>query len=448
MRFPSIIVGFFALIFASGLAVAAPACDDVLAPGHAFNNYKKVWRQLKAGAEPASVRDIACFLPGGVDGLDAAGAYRLLITTSFNANVLHDYLSRQAEVVLQTIRDLGRRGSGQLAWNGGYISEAALTAYEKTGDRRFLDLFVSYFDQVLGLRDSERGYGDEYHRRITTSWGEYRDVPWFWLNPFKTGAWVSHITYAARITYPATKFAVIVSKDPALASYRPAADRFVEATKSAIANFDSDRFRIPGTDMDWYNRPMTGGPEATNHIHTLGSVLINLYALTGDEDFKKRADDILKIFEAGVTTEDDGTVHWKYFPYFADQSIGNNGREYSERIWKASQTVPFIYRAYAAGYDVPDKLVRAITDTFLKYIVQNNEVIGNLSPTGSKSLGEGDDELTRLSGIVTWLEFSDYEPEIAVRIRQVIGARPDLFPDGWFESPNSARGYAFFLQRP
>ena len=109
--------------------------------------------------------------------------------------------------------------------------------------------------------------------------------------------------------------------------------------------------------------------------------------------------------------------------------------------------MPLIYRAYAAGFDVPESLVRAITDTFLRYIVRDNEVIGNVSPTESEPIDEEDDNLSRLSGIVTWLEFSDYEPEIAVRIRELVGARPDLFPRGWFESPNSARGYAFFLGR-
>ncbi|MCB1496667.1 MAG: hypothetical protein KDJ86_12835 [Bauldia sp.] len=447
MRAPVLLLGFVLLLVGSGSALAASDCDDALAPGHAYETYRTVWRKLKKGAEPRSVEHLGCFLPDGTAGLDADGAYRLLITTAFDANVLYDYLEAQAEQVLRTTRNLGQRRGGQLAWNGGYVCEAALTAYQQTGDRRFLDLFVTYFNGVLDLRDSELGYGDEYHRRIMAAWGEYRELPWFWADPLRQGAWLAHITHTARITYPASKFAVIVKNDPALAAYKPDADRFIAATRTAIAEFDDDRFPIEGTDMDWYARPVTGGPEATNHIHTLGSVLVNLFLLDGDEDAAKRVRDILKIFEAGVTTEADDTVHWKYFPYFADQSIGNNGLEYSERIWKASQTVPLIYRAYAAGFDVPESLVRAITDTFLRYIVRDNEVIGNVSPTESEPIDEEDDNLSRLSGIVTWLEFSDYEPEIAVRIRELVGARPDLFPRGWFESPNSARGYAFFLGR-
>ncbi|MCB1489157.1 MAG: hypothetical protein KDJ88_17090 [Bauldia sp.] len=445
MRVPALFLGLVILFAGSGGALAASQCDDALAPGKAYETYRAVWRKLKNGTDPKAVAHVECFLPGGVDGLDAAAAYRLLITTSFDANVLYDYLKEQADQVLETVRNVGQKRGGQLAWNGGYVCEAALTAYQQTGDRRFLDLFVSYFDSVLDLRDSELGYGDEYHRKITQAWGEYRDVPWFWGAPFRQGAWISHITHAARITYPASKFAVIVKDDPALAAYKPDADRFVAATKAAIAEFDVDRVPIEGTDMDWYIRPVTGGPEATNHVHTLGSVLVNLFLLDGDKETEKRVDDILAIFEKGVTTEPDGTVHWKYFPYFADQNIGNNGLEYSERIWKASQTVPLIYRAYAAGFDVPESLVRAITDTFLRYIVRDNEVIGNVSPTESEQLDDENEKLSRLSGIVTWLEFSGYEPEIAVRIRELVGARPDLFPRGWFESPNSARGYAFFL---
>ena len=68
----------------------------------------------------------------------------------------------------------------------------------------------------------------------------------------------------------------------------------------------------------------------------------------------------------------------------------------------------------------------------------------NLSPIDSRDV-DADEEGGHLDGIVTWLELAAYEPEIADRIRHVVAARPDLFPDAWFGSTNSARGYAYFL---
>ncbi|MCP4385652.1 MAG: hypothetical protein GY798_30300, partial [Hyphomicrobiales bacterium] len=114
------------------------------------------------------------------------------------------------------------------------------------------------------------------------------------------------------------------------------------------------------------------------------------------------------------------------------------------RIWKASQTVPFIYRAFAAGYEVPEPLIEAIVRTFLTHVVRGDRILRNLSPIESREV-EADQEGGHLDGIVTWLELAAYEPEIADRIRHIFAARPDLFPGGWFGSTNSARGYAHFL---
>lgn len=424
--------------------VQAACDDDALAPGHAYATYNAVWEALKAGDEPQSIANVGCFLPGDLAGLDPKEAYRQFVTTAFYPNVLYDYLKAEMDRNLKVVRDQGHYREGSLAWNGAYLDETAMTAYDKTGDRRFLDLFVAYFDEVLKLRDSELGYVDAYHGRVTKSWGEYRKT-WSWTAPLVTGIWVTHITHAARITYPATRFALIVHNDPALEAYRADADRFVEASRAALAEFDDDRFRIADTDWDWFNRPMTGEPEPTNHVHTYASVLVNLYALTGDEQLKTQINDIVAVFEKGVRWEPDGTVSWKYLPYFAKKGRGgNNQKEYSEPLWKASQTAPFIYRAYAAGLDVPEDLVKAITQTFLQHTLHKNRVTRNLTSKESKALDE-EDPLNRASGIVTWLEYSAYDPQIADRIRDVYGTRPDIFPYGWFESGNSARGYAFFL---
>jgi hypothetical protein len=435
-------VSFLALllVFLPIRTSQAASCDDVLAPGHAYSNYNAVWEELKDGHEPQSIENIDCFLPGDLTGIGSEVAYRRFISTSFYPNVPYDYLKQAADETLRKARKQGQHREAELAWNGGYTAEAALTAYRKTGDRRFLDLFVTYFDGVLKLRDSELGYVDDYHGRVMKSWGEYRGGS----SPKAPGKWVAHITHAARITYPATEFALIVRNDPALVAYRDDADRFVEATKDALAEFEEDRFRIEGTDWYWFRRPMSGEAEATNHIHTYGSLLLNLYALTGDEQLKQRIKDIIEVFEKGVRWEPDGTVSWKYLPYFSNRGAGSNQKEYSERLWKASQTVPFLYRAYAAGFDVPASLIKAITTTFLTYTLHDNQIMRNLTSKHSRPLTRND-PLERVSGIVTWLEYSDYDPEIADRIREVVGVRPDLFPDGWFESANSARGYAFFL---
>jgi len=419
------------------------SCDKVLAVGHAYKNYQAVWKQLKSGADPKAIQNIGCFIAVS-DGLDAASAYQRLIATSFDRNVLYDYLVEQEPAVFKLASN---SYSETLAWRGGYLAETAITAYQRTKDRRFLDFFVGYFDKVLSLRDSERGMTDVYHGRIMASWGEYRPAfVWIGPVPLTMNLWVAHITHAARIALAASEFIRIVMGDPALADYKPTAERYLKATVTALAEFEQDRAPIPGTSITWYTRPFTGEPEPTNHLHTLGSVYINLVAATGDETMKKRVDDLIRVFEQSVQTADDGTVYWQYFPYFADQTVGANGREFSERLWKASQTAPFLYRAYAAGYPVPESLIKAMANTFLTHIVRDDQVLRNVSPVQSGPIQPDDKLLSHLAGIVTWLEFSNYQPAIAGRIASLVGARPDLFPGGWFVSTDMARGYAFLLR--
>lgn len=420
------------------------SCDKVLAVGHAYKNYQAVWEQLKSGADPKTVKNLGCFILVS-DGLDAKSAYQRLIATSFNANVLYDYLVEQEPAVFKLA---GNSYSETLAWRGGYLAETAITAYQRTKDRRFLDFFVNYFDKVLSLRDSERGMVDDYHDRVMASWGEYRPAfVWIGPVPLTMNLWVAHITHAARITLAASEFIRIVTGDPALADYKPMAERYLKASLAALAEFEQDRAPIPGTGITWYTRPFTGEPEPTNHLHTLGDVYINLVAATGDETMRSRVDDLIEVFKHSVQTAADGTVYWQYLPYFTSETVGANGREFSERLWKASQTAPFLYRAYAAGYPVPESLIRAMATTFLTHIVHNDQVQRNVSPVQSGPVQPNDKLLSHLAGIVTWLEFSNYEPAIAGRITDLVGARPDLFPGGWFASTDMARGYAFLLGR-
>ena len=243
-------------------------------------------------------------------------------------------------------------------------------------------------------------------------------------------------------------FAAIVENDPALVEYQADADAFINAVEEALSEFDEDCQPVSALDGGcWYVRPMTGKPEATNHLHTLASVLLLLSVMDADSAgaYRNEVERIISIFEKGVAYEDDGTVHWRYFPYFAEQ-IGNNGAEFSERVWKASQTAPLIQRADELGFDVPAGLAEAIARTFLTHILSDNQVMRNVTSIESSPIDPEDGHLNHLHGLVTWLEYAERDPEVAERIRTVVGARPDLFKKGWFGSANIARGYAYFLE--
>ena len=298
--------------------------------------------------------------------------------------------------------------------------------------------------------------------RVMKSWGETRR---FQSKPTKLQRfeengpekWVSHVTHAARIGQAPARFARLVADDPTLSDYQPAARTFLVAIAEALTEFNEDcvslrRFVRKSqftTDGCWYRRPMDGRPEPTNHIHDLGEVLIELENIDKSQIELELAISIQQeynIFKEEIKEFDDGTVYWKYYKLFSTEEYNCNRSQHSKCIWKASQTIRFVYRAYDGGYDAPESLISAIARTFLTHVIRRDQVIGNLSPIESQELNASDEKARHIHRIVSWLRLAEYEPEIADRVRHLVAARPDLFKGGWLSSPNSSRGFAHFLE--
>lgn len=132
---------------------AGEPCEAALAVGSAYLNYEKVRQALASGVSPTNIPNANCFINGDLSNLDADEAYRRFITDSFQSNVLYDFLSKRLFDILEADKRMGQTRRSELARPGGYAAEAAITAYRRTGESRFLDIFVAYFDGILARRD-------------------------------------------------------------------------------------------------------------------------------------------------------------------------------------------------------------------------------------------------------------------------------------------------------
>lgn len=421
-------------------------------PNPTWHEYQRICTDLQNGAKPSDVPNLSRFLDQDISRLSTDTAYQLLMTSSFEADVLFEFLSKELEAVVaaETSKAASTAESQKqrLAWVGGWGAEAVLTAYKRTAQARFLDLFVTYFESALKLRDSERGLYDHYHNRIMQTWGVETGIG---------NERAASIVLAGRIVYPATEFARIVQGNPLLESFARTAQRYIDAAATALNEFEEDFKAVEGEPVFYYVRPpgphsarakRTFGvePEPLNHVHSAGSAFLNLFKLTGEQKYKERVDAILEVFMRSVKWADNGTVFWRYHPYYEHRLRKD---EVSEPVWKAGQTITFPVRAFADGFNVPRQLIEAIADTFLVNIVRDKNVLRNLSPLQSRLLKTKDitdgRTLRRLGGIVSWLEYTIVRPEIADRLKWLIAVRRDLFPGGWLASTNIARGYAHFL---
>ncbi len=418
-------------------------CDEATNSLNAYFTYEQVRKQLDESRPVASIEYINCFWADSDVPDDPLVALEELIGGVFDSNVLYSYLrvafSRAFVQGEQT--DQYHRIS---AWAAYSFGKTAVEAYDRTGERRFVELYVEYFELLLKLRDVELGYYDDYHGFSMNSWGS---------NNLKKKRWVAHITHFSVIMGPATSIARRIKADAKLADLDAFADRVVEYFDDAYPEYHSDRRKISKTNQLWYWRPVQNKFEATNHLHLQGEVLLNMYALTGNPSYSIMVDNIIEVFENGVELDDQGLISWNYHPYFqVKQAMSDkNARENSEPTWKAALTIPFLFRAEKDGFEVDNRVMAAIIKTILEHVIVDNDYAITLHPDNGLSNPRPDQEWifdrykSETDTITRFLVVTNVNPEISERIRKFVATRRDLLPNGWFSTPQASEGYAFFL---
>jgi len=360
----------------------------------------------------------------------------------FNSNVLYGYLEKKyEEIILQDI-ELGGARVGGLAWVSFHHSAASVTAYQKTGEKRFIEQYIRFYDKLMERRDSEVGIEDDHHDRTMNSWGSAY---------FGEDEWVAIITHFAVIMKPATELALLIKTDPALAKYTTFSDEVLAYFKPAYLEYDVDLKLEDESGEKWYWRPKDEKFEATNHLHLLGQTLLNMYELTGEEFYEERIRMIIRVFEKGVLIDDIGFVTWNYHPYFQiEEAMSDyNARHYSEKVWKAGLTIPFLYEADAAGFAIDQKIVDATTKTIRDHVLANNNFSSNFHPNGSVAI-ENDShgkKSKQQKAIVLFLPAAVKDSTISDLILSTVANRQDLYSEGWLTN-RMVRGYAYFLNSP
>jgi hypothetical protein len=422
---------------AAALPADAP-CAAVRTPDHAYPAYAAIDAALAAGTAAAEVPHLDCFLPGAEDG--AAGALAAFRTTVFDADVLYGFLDRRFERTLASALRVGQDRESELAKATDRFGTAALIAFHRTGETRFLDLFRAYFDRLMQISDRALGWHDDFHGRVMDGWGASNLVK---------DRWVVHVTHFGNFMAPATGFARAVLEDPDLAEHADWARQIVDFHRSAWRQFDADLRPVPGSELQWYWRPLKDKFEATNHVHMQGVALLNVHAVTGDPLYAERIRAILDAFEAGVTLHPDGTASWRYSPHFQveDALSDRMSRQPSEHTWKGAATVPFLYLAARDGFRLSPEVEAAVTKTIATHVVAGPGLTLHVHPEGSRQLTPEDlATYPGLGGVFGGYHFAALaDPGIEAQILAIVAAASDLFPGGWFTAGRLAASYATLL---
>ncbi len=365
--------------------------------------------------------------------------YALLMKASPNTDVLYYYLKSNFKKILRKADKNDHKRGSYYAWPWAYGAQAAVIAYEESGEERFLDLLVSSYDIILENRDSDLGKIDALRGRALDAWGTSK--PWR-RESHPEGMWINVITLAGRITYPVSMFCKIVVDDEKLhPKFLKKAEYYLDSIEKALGEF-SDDFRImPRTGEGYYWNPILETVEPLNHSHSAGNTLVMMYAITNKEEYRIKAEHLARYFLSSTLTEKNGAYVWGYRP-----TPENRRDERGEPVWKGHITLSFPLLAYEHGLVFDKADMKALNRTFTENIYHGksrfNHFIG-LEKTRPLCF---DKTLRKpLAGILGWIFLDSYNPEIREILEDSIAIRTDIMPRGWFKDTMTALAYSHRL---
>jgi hypothetical protein len=322
------------------------------------------------------------------------------------------------------------------AWSWSYLARAALEAYDRMRDQRFLDVFVETADAVIDDRDHLHQRMDDYRGRTLPTWGTCGHLD---------GKYTSVVTHAGRVAQPLLWFSRIIGEDDTLGiEYRKRAAPYTSAAAMALGAFEDDYRRIPAEGLGYYHRPTRRDVEPLNHAHAAGEAFVLLYALTGKASYRQRVEELGRYFLAATWQGQNGCRQW---PYQAlPDSLGSRGQE-GEPFWKAQITILFPIAAYEHGLVFDRNLIGEFSCLFHNSVHQ-----GDLIFTSRISAGDEDRPIdgskSRHRLLAGWYVLDPYDSSVGDVVEAAVIERRDLFPRGWFSHPAAVLAYAQRLEDP
>ncbi len=359
--------------------------------------------------------------------------YRELMLARPNPDVLYDHLRRQVKRALAKAKAQGLQGGRYIGWGLSTSNDAAVIAYDATGDERFLSLLSDSLHGALALRDSEHGRIDAMRGRAMPGWGGTRYD--------ERGRYTTNITLAGRSCFAMLRFVEIVQGDAALHErFGADAELFLNAAITCIDAYADDFRLIDGTDDGYYELLTHGVAEPLNHMAGAGNSLIILHELTGEDKYDRMAHQLANFFRHSMWNDEHGSLAWEYWPTAQSRRRGK-----AEHTWKARITVQFPVFAHQRGVGFDEDDMKGIAQTFMRNIHRGNGHFSALIDGRWKDMRQYDDRSSGYLCMTPFILYDAYDPAIRDVIEEIVASRPDA--GGWLRATYGARAYAHRLQQ-
>ncbi len=297
-----------------------------------------------------------------------------------------DYYTLADYIILQ-----GRKGEtnnlyysnecGRLAWGEVYLLEWLLVLYEVFEDGFYLRTFLAHVDAILQNTDANRGVED---------WQGLSEVKWsstrYSLDKKSKYRWVVH---SGMIGLPIAKFVTIAQRNDVLEGYYEKLksilsilEELIKAHEVEWVDHSEDKLNITLPGEGYYIIP-SGSPTRfdgvnlpLNQQNRFGTLLLEMYKLTGKEDYLEKAIKLGRILKSQLEwDEEKGAYHWPYWWGIAFEgwsetdAISTNTPEYEGYRGAASpgyatMDLEFALALYKAGYVFGEEDVERFVSTY------------------------------------------------------------------------------------
>ncbi len=319
------------------------------------------------------------------------------------------------------------------AWVVSYHALADVRMYQATGDRRHLDRALGKFVNILAHRDDRRGVKD-FQGRSRPVWRNIHyqlpeKVEYKLSRPDNDRYAYGYAVHSGMILYPMVTLAEEIVRrrppgnGPRGLTYRQWADEIVARSRETVAAHEEE-WSDYGADEGFYrfadfppyfaNYRNRNRDVPFNQSHTLGSAMVVLYRLTGDNAYRDKASRLAVRFKRSIAVSSDGASKWNYWQPPGTYSVKDAGEDISH----ASLNVNFAYEAFRAGLVFDERDLRSMARTLARVLLRETqrEAVDHcgkrwLVPDVSDAVGGGARVNRYWAAAGRWLELTGFAPE-------------------------------------
>lgn len=296
--------------------------------------------------------------------------------------------------------------NGYLSWAQSYLLESYLDMYQVTQNVDYLKKFINQSDRIINCTDRARNITD-YRGRSLLAWSTTKYS--------RDNARIVSLVDSGMITYPLSKFALLVNNNPELYQFEEKARYYINFVREALSVFDSDwefdresqegfyrifDYSVENAKTNISSLQTLSPPLPFNMQLAAGRSMIIICRLLDDDSFCQKAFGLAKHFKSNLKLYNNGSYVWQYW-YGEGLDIYNA----PEDISHGAIDIDFAILAYKSNIVFNQLDIFRFIQTYNLNISQNGVIsfsvdgIGQSRPVIKESIGR-------------WLEIAQYDCKV------------------------------------